>query len=433
MRFRKRISIAKGIGINVSKSGLSMSAGIPGLSVTAGKRGVYMNAGIPGTGIYDRQRIGGGGKSSSKTSGGQNATVRATVGIHVDDQGNATFTMPDGSPIQDLETIGRIKRMPEFKEIMAKEKAERTARLANEAEEKNNAAEDIINIGSQASVVRSAKQFADDLASLRPKEPSALEPYDVPAPDKREISAELERRGNAEITSMFSKKKKVMMFVCDNLEKEYAAAVSSWEKGKVEFEKSQLERQKAEGEDNAREYEKTKEFLTNAIQGEESFIVNYTEEWLGTIRLPLDFGVDFDYVVEKSRMLIDLDLPEIEDLPDETVIQQANGQLKTKKKTQARLQEDYAKCVFGFALFFASNIFNISPAIDSILISGYTQRRDKVGDIVNEYIYSIDFLRSELEGVDLSAASPMEVCMKSKNRCNVSKTFILKAIEPFDA
>ena len=59
-RFRRSIRLFPGLRLNLSKSGLSMTAGIRGLSVTTGKRGTYMNAGIPGTGIYNRQRIDGG-------------------------------------------------------------------------------------------------------------------------------------------------------------------------------------------------------------------------------------------------------------------------------------------------------------------------------------------------------------------------------------
>ncbi len=58
LRFRRRIKIIPGLYVNVSKSGLSFSAGVRGASVTfGGKGGTYLNAGIPGTGIYTRQKI----------------------------------------------------------------------------------------------------------------------------------------------------------------------------------------------------------------------------------------------------------------------------------------------------------------------------------------------------------------------------------------
>lgn len=55
-RFQKRIKIAPGVRVNISKSGFSTSIGPRGASVTVGKRGVRANVGIPGTGIsYSEQ------------------------------------------------------------------------------------------------------------------------------------------------------------------------------------------------------------------------------------------------------------------------------------------------------------------------------------------------------------------------------------------
>jgi len=58
VKFRKRISIAPGVKINLSKSGVSSTFGVKGASVNVGKNGAFLNTGIPGTGIYDRQKIG---------------------------------------------------------------------------------------------------------------------------------------------------------------------------------------------------------------------------------------------------------------------------------------------------------------------------------------------------------------------------------------
>lgn len=51
IRFRKKIKIAPGISVNVSKSGLSTSIGGRGASVNVGKKGVRTTVGVPGTGI----------------------------------------------------------------------------------------------------------------------------------------------------------------------------------------------------------------------------------------------------------------------------------------------------------------------------------------------------------------------------------------------
>ncbi|MGB8422222.1 DUF4236 domain-containing protein [Paraburkholderia sp.] len=57
-RFRKSISIAKGLRVNLSKTGGSLSVGHRGDTINIGKRGVYSTLGYPGSGLSYRQKIG---------------------------------------------------------------------------------------------------------------------------------------------------------------------------------------------------------------------------------------------------------------------------------------------------------------------------------------------------------------------------------------
>ena len=63
--FRKRIKIAPGVHLNLSKGGISTSVGPKGAKVTFGKNGTYLNKSIPGTGLYSRERLSGGRKPSN--------------------------------------------------------------------------------------------------------------------------------------------------------------------------------------------------------------------------------------------------------------------------------------------------------------------------------------------------------------------------------
>ena len=57
-RFQKRFSIFPGVRINLSKGGLSVSAGPKGADVNIGKKGITTSAGIPGTGLSYRSTLG---------------------------------------------------------------------------------------------------------------------------------------------------------------------------------------------------------------------------------------------------------------------------------------------------------------------------------------------------------------------------------------
>ena len=74
MRFRKRVKVFPGFYLNFSNSGISSTLGVKGASINFSKQGAYLNTGIPGTGLYNRQKIGG-GKNSSVSNDSQNVPV----------------------------------------------------------------------------------------------------------------------------------------------------------------------------------------------------------------------------------------------------------------------------------------------------------------------------------------------------------------------
>ena len=55
--YRKRIKIAPGVHLNLSKGGVSTSIGPKGAKINVSKKGTYLNTSIPGTGLYNRQKI----------------------------------------------------------------------------------------------------------------------------------------------------------------------------------------------------------------------------------------------------------------------------------------------------------------------------------------------------------------------------------------
>jgi hypothetical protein len=59
LRFQRRIRIAPGIRLNISKSGIGVGAGRPGLRLGMdAKRRKYFSVGLPGTGISYRSFFG---------------------------------------------------------------------------------------------------------------------------------------------------------------------------------------------------------------------------------------------------------------------------------------------------------------------------------------------------------------------------------------
>ena len=57
LRFRKRIRIAPGLWVNLSKGGVSLSEKIGSVTFNLGKKGVSGNVSVPGTGLSWWQRL----------------------------------------------------------------------------------------------------------------------------------------------------------------------------------------------------------------------------------------------------------------------------------------------------------------------------------------------------------------------------------------
>ena len=162
-----------------------------------------------------------------------------------------------------------------------------------------------------------------------------------------------------------------------------------------------------------------------------AYIEETIEEWLGEIDLPVEFELDFEYHEDSQRVMVDLDLPEIEDIPATRAVEMADGSVKERQKSLKDLRNDYVKCVFGMAVFFAGNILNVSPYIEEVCVSGYTQRRNRVGDLEDQYVYSVLFKRGGFARIDYTKIDPVEFCMEFKNRCNITSSGEMKPIEPY--
>ena len=69
-RLFRRIRIAPGLSVNLSKGGLSLSGGTRGARVTVGRRGIRSTVGLPGTGVSYTETSGGSGTNSGAQTQG---------------------------------------------------------------------------------------------------------------------------------------------------------------------------------------------------------------------------------------------------------------------------------------------------------------------------------------------------------------------------
>ena len=174
-----------------------------------------------------------------------------------------------------------------------------------------------------------------------------------------------------------------------------------------------------------------KELCEYAIEGDEDTIENMVSSFMNNLELAYDVRVNYE--LEDHILYADLDLPEIEDLDRDYPAYTSKGKLVYKKKTNASLKEEYARLVMSLGVFLSAAYFNISSYIDEVVMSGFTSVRDKNGDLIDQYLYSVKYLREVFENSDLSKVDDLyNFILQFENRINMSTAYAFKAIKPYE-
>ena len=354
MRYRKRITIGKGVRVNISKSGVSLTAGVPGVSINTGKNGAYLNTGIPGTGIYDRTRIGGSNTKSThnavaepnrwQTPSGQyfpqsanKYNLQGEIRISFEDDGTYSFYDGNDVPITDRATINFIKNSETF--IRERD------RLARETEERYNAiTKEYVDIYKQSCRVYPKSFYYSKLRSLKP-ETYIPQTYSVPKPTRGAVYEKLIQEAESNVSTMKFWRKQALKeeYVAARLEPTFNAYVSNWEADKRRFDQSELNKKTTLDTQYLQAYTNAVEYIRKLFANDISAIDYAIQDWFTDVSFPFEFHVD--YQVINDTLLLDIDLPEIEDMPKLYASQLASGGIKIKEKPKKQLKEEYYNCV----------------------------------------------------------------------------------------
>lgn len=428
MRFYRSKKICKGVRVSVTNNGFRVALGPKGANVSFGKAGTYLNTSIAGTGLSQRTKLG--STSSPRKS---TKVVQTSVRVHMDDDGKITYFDENDRQILDDATIRKIKRHPEYANMVAGFREEYKKDKATEMEEFNRNNDMLVNIVQYSLPVYTAEQFSKMIEELKVDE-YKVAPFNKEKPSEIAIRDEVLALANAKYSGLSAlfKKKEREDYISNEFDQRYQEAIDKWSKEKDIHEQNELRRKREYDDEQTVKLEESRKLLRRLQDGDENAIIETLESALNDMELPFNFDISYDIDRDNGIYYIDLELPELDELPDEKAIQMADGSLKMKKKNKTEIQEDYRKCVFGFAVFFAAQFFNVSPCFNIAVVSGSTQRRDSAGNLNNDYLYSIKFTREGLLGIDYYNVNSQDLCMKFENRCNPLKSGILKAIEPYD-
>ena len=158
--------------------------------------------------------------------------------------------------------------------------------------------------------------------------------------------------------------KKRKQYVEDHYQERFDEKLNQWNKeNDLHIEQENKKKQELDIQFQ-KEYEQRKMLLINKMNGSEEDILNMFDKWVSSINLPVEMNINYEWNNDDKAFNLDVDLPEIEDLPATVMVKNASGNIKEKKKTQAELKNEYAQVVFGFAMYISGHVFNISPVIN---------------------------------------------------------------------
>jgi hypothetical protein len=406
LRFRKSIKILPGVRVNLGLKGASLNVGPRGASVSIGKQGVYSNVSIPGTGISFREKVSNNSRNEralkqQKLTEQTQTTVSVVLSLL--DDGNIIYK-DENSNLLDKKFITKIwQQEPDTVKNW----------LENEAEKINDM--DLITTihhdmpkpynEPQLENLEFDKKEPTEPKKREIKKPSFLKSLFFPS-SKKQYQDDLKKVENEFInqTKRFQEKLKLL------------------EDEKEEFYKTQNE---------------LKANFSSLIRTDINTMSEYLEKVLQSLDWPRETLVSYDINNSTKTVYLDIDLPEIEDIPQKTATIAATGKkLNIKNKTEKQLRLEYSTHIHAIALRVAAYTFATLPSIDCIVISGYSQRVDKsTAHINDEYLYSVKFNKSDFSKLNfekIELIDPIKAFDNFENIRSMTATGILKKIEPFN-
>ncbi len=385
LRYRRSIRLAPGVRLNVSKSGLSASVGARGASVTLGKQGAYANLGIPGSGLSVREKLGGSAPASQMSS----STLQYQVGLT--DDGRVSLRDSDGNALSPgLEAEVKRQRGDQIR-----------AWLEERCDYWNQGIDRIV----QFHLDTPSPQTVLSLHQRRPfleAQPREADERKLGLLDR--LSGERRRRIETENATAA---------------KAYEHALAQWRARQVAHEERELNRQ--------REFEEGR--LKDPSAMEEILAAR-----LADIEWPRETLVSFTVEDSGACVALDVDLPEVEDMPRQQARVASRGfQVLIRDKTDTQIRKEYMAHVHAVAFRLIGEVFVTLPASQTVICSGYSQRPDpSSGNVRDDYLYSVKVTReawSDISFDNLKALDPVACLERLGVHRRMSKTGVFAAID----
>lgn len=390
VRFSKRIKIAKGLSLNLSRSGVGVSMGGRGGSISVGKRGVYANTSLPGTGLSYRTKLSG-GQQKPASNGSAATPFSGKISIQLHDDGLVTIVDEHGAALP-TKLANQVKA----------ENQEAILAMLNRAAEGNNLElEECLTIHQLTPDLRQTPEPPPAFANPKPSQPAERK---ISFIDKLLMQSNRIRQQNEE---------------CRN---QHAVEVRAWELEKAEYDRSTLAITDA---------------LTHVGKGAVADIETVAEYVLSLITWPKETLVSYEISSDGRTLALDIDLPDEDDVPSRLATVNEKGlKLTFKSRTEAQRRKDFVLMAYGTLFRCAGEMLAALPSVKVCVVSGYLQRLDKTtGKVSEDYVLSAIVDRAKWSDIsfdNLESVDPAVALKRFPIRVKVDRTATFEAITPFE-
>jgi hypothetical protein len=402
MRFRRRITIAPGLRLNLSGSGLGLSTGLRGASVSVGTRGVWGYASLPGTGLYQRKKLSG-SRSGSSTSIGATSRDREAELLDRFYSSAPRLTAPLSGGAVDLVDGAGHPLAPEVEETAWKHlRSELLEQLA-------------VRCGEISADIKSLATLHHDTPAPTPPLVYSMAPFELsepmpPAPESYHWLWKLLPWHRRRVDS--GNNQRYAVFQVEHREWLDAGATHD-----------QIEKNRH------------KHFQLRD-EGSTANIEEFLEWHLAGLKWPQNTSVDLTLSADGCRLCLDVDFPEVEDLPQGIPEVAARTRaLRIKPFSDAAKRKLYAAHVHAVLFRLVGEAFHAAPTIQEVVASGYSQRPDKAtGAIRDEYLISVSIGRTSWQEINFSQlehVDSVDALSRFPIRRKMTSTGVFRAIEPF--
>lgn len=378
-RYHRSVRLLPGLRLNLGMRGMSLTAGIPGLSVNVGPRGVYRNLGLPGSGFSNRTRLDKPSREPRETlpplvpaaasgfasTDPETGDLRVRLQLSLDDHGRLVIRDGAGGMIAPaLER--RVRREHEAQLFAWLDERER-------------------EIDAGVDAIESLHRHTPSPEWVCPIEPEPFTTLEPESPPPLELSLWDRLFGRTEAKTQAH----------DEATAEYERARDEWRRTR---------------EAHAREQANAPIVYEQRVRSDVAFMEETFEDALDAVSWPRPTHVRFALDEHGTRMVLDVDLPEAEDMPTRDAERAARGyKLNLRTRTASELRGLYARHVHGVLFHLAGLAFHVLPALDEVVVSGYSQRRDPATALEREdHLVSVRVPRAAWSRLDFTALEHLD-------------------------